>query len=457
MKKNLFILIIGFIIALNQSTNIAFADAKLGLAAGAAGAAAAPAIGSAASSAASAASSALSSATTAASSASTAATAASGATTAASGAANAAGSVAGETGSLQKLQNFFDSPMGILTISGIATVYSGILYKGAAKQEEESTANVKKIDTMIASFKDSYSGYCPNGRDTMAEPSCYCYTDAGKKNSTRTNSQTCIDLWAKTTYKLSGDATNYGIGTATEAVGCVNLAGDFDETCKCKKFVDAKGVNACKKEASITLASDTFSTGFATSTGVSDILKYTANSTNGNPRFDLLGTGNLTANALRAKQVTNKLLNNLQAKDKNTQYPKIDETNAGKYAAALIGQNNIDNGMKGSSAAMNVASSRSDNPAVENILKAAQAKAGLEISGGKGLDAKKGAKKNNMNLNFNDSGSVSAGQVIQGFPETPEKTYKYKNSDISTNESASIFEIISNRYVQSGLKRLFED
>lgn len=416
MKKNLLILIIGFTIAINQSTNIAHADAKITGSAATVGVAAAPM-----------------------------------ATDAASTGASAA------TGSLDKLQNFFDSPMGILTISGIATVYSGILYKGAAKQEEESQANVKKIDKMIASFKDSYSGYCPKGRDTMADPACYCYTDAGKKNNTRTNSQTCVDLWAKSSYKLSGDANNYGIGTAVEPVGCVTLAGEFDENCKCKKFIDAKGVNACKKEASITLSSDPFSTGFATSTGVNDILKFTANSTNGNPRFDLLGTGALTTNALRAKQVTTKLMNDLAAKDKDTKYPNIDETNAGKYAAALLGQNNINNGMKGSSAAMNVASSRSDNPAVENLLKDAQAKAGLEMTGGKGIDSKKSGKKNNLSLNFNDSGSVSAGQVLQGFSETPEKNYKYKNSDINTNESASIFEIISNRYVQSGLKRLFEE
>lgn len=417
MIKNILITFFALCLTLNQSSNVAFAqNAQLGSAAATAGVAAAPAVGSAVS---------------------------------------GAASAVGETGSLEKLQNFFNSPMGILTVSGIATVFSGILYKGAAKQEEESQANIKKIDKMIASFKDSYSGYCPSGRDKMAEPSCYCYTDDGKKNSTRTNSQTCIDLWAKSTYKLSGDATNYGIGMAVEAVGCVNLAGEFDENCKCKKFVDAKGVNACKKDASIALPNDTFSTGFATSSGVNDILKYTANSINGNPRFDLLGTGTLTANALKARQVTTKLGANLEAKDKSIKIPKIDESNAGKFAAALIGQDTINRAMGGNSAAMNVASSRSDNPAVENILKAAQAKAGLEISGGRGLD-KKSAKKN-LSLNFNDSGSVSAGQVIQGFPETPEKTYKYKNSDINSNESASIFEIISNRYVQSGLRRLFED
>lgn len=371
-------------------------------------------------------------------------------------AADPVSAAASSTGSLGKVEEFMTSPVGILTISGIATVYSGILYSGAAKQEKESEENVKKIDKMIKSFSDSYSGYCPSGRDTLTDAACYCYTDAGKKNTTRSNSQTCIDLWAKNTYTLSGDATNYAIGTAVEAVGCVNLAGEFDETCKCKKFVDAKGVNACQKGTSITLSDDTFSTGLATSTGVNDILKYTANSISGNPRYDLLGTGTLTANALRARQITTKLTSDLQAKDKNANLPKIDASNAGKFAAALIGQDNINRAMASNAAAMNVANSRSDNPAVDNILKQAQAKAGLEISGGKGLDAKKTAKKN-LSLNFADSGSVSAGQVIQTFPEGAEKTYKYKNSDISTNESASIFEIISNRYVQSGLKRLFED
>lgn len=413
MKKNSFIIIFTFIFAFNHSFNYAYAsDTKLAV----------------------------------------------GATTsvATPGAANsAATTVAGETGSLQKLQNFFDSPMGILTISGIATVFSGILYSGAAKQEEESKNNIKKIDKMIASFKDSYSGYCPKGRDALTDPACYCYTDDGKKNSARTNSKICIDLWAQTSYKLSGDANNYGIGIAVEPVGCVNLAGEFDETCKCKKFIDAKGGNACQKSASITLSNDSFSTGFATSTGVNDILKYTANSINGNPRFDLLGSAALTSNALKARQVTKKLLNSLEAK--GVKVPQIDESNAGKMAAALIGQNNINNAMKDGSAAMNVSSSRSENPAVVDLLKTAQTKVGLEISGGKGLILKKSTKKN-LSLNFSDnSGSVSAGQVIQGFPEESAKNYKYKNSDISTNESASIFEIISNRYVQSGLRRLFEN
>ncbi len=367
-----------------------------------------------------------------------------------------AGVVKSPPGSMSKVGNFMNSSLGILTISGIATIYSGLLYKGAAKQEEESKENIKKLEKMIASFKDSYSGYCPKGRDELTDPACYCYTDDGKKNTTRTNSQSCIDLWAKSTYKLSGDANNYGLGTAVEPVGCVNLNNEFDETCKCKKFVDAKGSNSCKKGVSLTLPNDTFSTGLATSAGVNNTLKFAANSLNGNPRFDLLSSGSLNANALKAKQVTRQVATSLE-KDKNIKLPLIDETNVGKYAAALIGQNNIDNAMKSSFGATSIGNSRSSNPAVENILKAAQVKAGLEISGGKGLGAKK-SSNNQLSLNFNDtSGMTGAGQLIQDFPEEAEKNYKYKNSDISNNDSASIFEIISNRYVQSGLKRLFED
>ena len=367
-----------------------------------------------------------------------------------------AGAAKSPSASMSKAGNFMNSSLGILTISGIATIYSGMLYKGAAKQEKESQENIKKLDKLIATFKDSYSGYCPKGRDELTDPGCYCYTDDGKKNTTRTNSQVCISLWAKSNYKLSGGADNYGLGIAVEPVGCVNLNNEFDETCKCKKFVDAKGSNACKKGTSITLPNDTFSTGLATSSGVNNVLKFAANSLNGNPRFDLLSTGDLNASALKSKQVTRQVTASLE-KDKNIKLPVIDENNVGKYAAALIGQKNIDDAMKSSSGAMNIGSSRSNNPAVENILKKAQAKAGLEMIGGSGLDAKSSAKKK-LSFNFNDnSGNTSSGQVIQDFPEESEKNYKYKNSDISNNDSASIFEIISNRYVQSGLKRLFED
>lgn len=370
--------------------------------------------------------------------------------------AQVAAAAATETGSLDHLKKFFDSPMGVVTIAGIATAYSSILYKAAGKQEEESKNNIKKIDKLIASYKDSNVNNCPKGRDDLSTPSCYCYLSTGAKNSNRSNSQVCIDLWAKGDYTLSGDAANYANGIYNpDVAGCVNVNGQFDETCKCKKFIDSSGNNACKKEASITLPNDTFSTAMATSTGLKDLLKYSANTTNGNPGYNLLSTGNLTANAIRNKQITDQLTTKLPP---NTNLPKINESNVGKYAVALMGEKALRNAMASNGgAASYVGSSRSNNPAVENLLKKAQEKVGIDVAGsGKGLENKKEGKKPGLNFNFAEVGSSGAGQVIQDFPEE-NKNYKYKNSDIVTDNSASIFEIISNRYIQSGLKRLFEE
>lgn len=363
---------------------------------------------------------------------------------------------AASSGAMDSFKKYFDSPMGVAIIAGIATVYSTILYKAAAKQEEESKENIKKIDKMIASFKDSYANFCPKGRDDLNTPSCYCYLNSGAKNTNRSNSKICTDLWAKDSYVLSGDATNYALGTYNpDVAGCVTVTGQFDDLCKCKKLIDSAGNNACKKGTSVTLPAGDFSSGFATSTGLDSILKYASNATNGNPRFDLLAPSSLSANAIRAKAIKDQLVTKLPA---GTKLPVIDESNVNKFAGAILGTKAVEAAMAsgGSGSAMNIGSSRSNNPATENLLKQAQAKVGLDISGsGKGLGAVRAQKKNGMDFNFSDSGSPSGVAVMQDFPE--EKNYKYKNSDIRTDNSTSIFEIISNRYIQSGLKRLFDD
>lgn len=354
----------------------------------------------------------------------------------------------------KSMTELLDSSYGIIVISGISTIYAKILYDGAEKQEKESKENIVKIDKIIASFKDSYAAFCPKGREDLTDAKCYCYGADGSKNTNRTNSQICIDLWAKNSYLLSGDATNYNLaGLATDVAGCVNVVGVFDEACKCKKLVNAKGVNACKKETSVSMPNDAFSTALATAGGAADLLKYASKTYNGNPGFDLLNTASIGAKAIKSKQITDALLTKL---DKDIKIPQINASNVDRYAKAIIGEKLLAEKMKGASnMATNVSSARSDNPLMENALKLAEVKAGLEMSGGNGLNAKKEKKKGSFDMNFgSDSPGNAGGQVIQDFPE---KTYKYKNSDIVTDNSASIFEIISNRYVQSGLKRLFDD
>ncbi len=358
-------------------------------------------------------------------------------------------------GGSKGVSDYLDSSAGIIVISGISTIYSKILYDAADKQEKESKANVEKVDKMIASFKDSYAGFCPKGREDMSDAKCYCYAADGSKNSNRTNSQICIDLWNKNSYALDGAATNYNLAAYDpDVAGCVLANGVFDENCKCKKLIDSNGKNACKKDTAVSMPNDAFSTGLATAGGASDLLKYAANTNNGNPRFDLLNTATLGAKAIKSQQIAGALLSKVE---KGINLPTINASNVDKFAKGIIGEKNLQDAMKSSSMAMNVADSRPDNPVLANALKQAEAKTGITMTGGNGLNAKKEKKKAGFDMNFgSDSQPGSNGQVLADFPDQ-QKNYKYKNSDIVTDNSASIFEIISNRYVQSGLKRLFDD
>jgi hypothetical protein len=69
------------------------------------------------------------------------------------------------------------------------------------------------------------------------------------------------------------------------------------------------------------------------------------------------------------------------------------------------------------------------------------------------------AKKDN-GFDLSDlSGSGGSGDVVDlaGTEEVMQKNFNYGSNDISNNSSENLFKMISNRYLVSGLKRLFEE
>ena len=357
----------------------------------------------------------------------------------------------------KSVSQFMNSPAGILIISGISTIYSTVLYKAAAKQEDDSKDNIKKIDRLIATYKDSWTAFCPKGRDDLKEPNCYCYLDNGNQNPGRNKSQTCIDLWAKDSYKLKADADKYsGVPTFNDPVGCLNVNGQFDEKCSCKKFVDAKGGNACMKSSSITIPNNSFGSAFANTTGIQDLLRAAANTTNGSGGLNLLSEGLLANKAIATNKMLNSMISQIAPQKGFGKVAYINEQNVGQIAKAILGEKNINAAIASSKSPISMASAGNSDPKAAEILKEAASKAGLDLSStGKGLSNKKENSKDGTNFNFAGENANNASQT-QNFPET-QKNYNYKNSDISKNSEESLFNIISNRYIQSGLKRLFEN
>ncbi len=355
----------------------------------------------------------------------------------------------------KEIGNFFESPAGIATMAGISTIYSTTLYNAAAEQEEESKRNIAKIDKIIQSYKDSWQGFCPNGREKLEEPLCYCYLDNGKMNPNRTNSKICQDLWAKNSATLNTLSAGYlGLDQIKDPVGCVTVTNQFDETCRCRKLINSTGQNACKKTASISIPNG-IATAMVKGTGVRDVLSFAANSTNGNPNFNSLSPTSLALKAVSGDNFTKSMISKLSGNLGGAKNVVLNEDNVLEFSKRVLGEKAIRQALANFPYGGSVTPSTSVSPKASELLNQVKKKNSLELEGsGKGLGSKGNEKKSGLDLNFADSSGNSSGVIID---TPPEKTYKYKDADITKDESASIFEIISNRYIQSGLRRLFDD
>lgn len=360
----------------------------------------------------------------------------------------------------ERIGDFFASSAGVATLAGISTVYSGVLYKGAAEQEEEAKSNITKIDRIMAEFKDSFLYYCPHGRESLDEPKCYCYTDDGKENSDRTKSQICQQLWAANKYKLGAAAGDYrGLSKFVDPVGCLTVNGQFDENCKCKKFLDSKGNNACMKGASISIPSNSFGAALMNNSGLGDVARLAAGSMNGNPNFNSFNSGTLGMKAIQTRQLADSLVSKIISSGAGPSLGKVNEGNVMQLTRSLFGSKAMGEvaSAGGASSALAVSASAPMSPKTQEALKAAATKAGIDFTGGRGLLNKRADNKESFAFNLGGgeaAGANGAGQ-LQDFPEQP-KNYKIKG-DISKQKDTNIFDIISNRYMQSGLKRLFEE
>lgn len=355
----------------------------------------------------------------------------------------------------KKLGDFFNSPHGILLMSGMATVYSGVLYNAAGEQEDECEKNIRKIDVALKELGDSFEGFCPNGHNDLNDANCYCYDDGGNENKDRTRSKTCQDLWAKNKFKNKATASSYaGLSKFVDPVGCVNIYGQFDENCKCKKFVDKKGQNSCKKNISVEIP-NAISGAMIANTGLSEVLRFAANANNGNPNFNNFSNMGLGLKAISTNALQQKMFGALNKKNGNASVGYINEDNIDKVAKAVFGEKTLAAAKASTANNLSLAANQKLDDKTESIIKAASKKIGVDMVGsGSGLNTKKIEKKESFSFNLGDNSSANGNANVQDFNDP--KAYKIK-SDISKDPGVSIFEIISNRYLNSGLKRLFDD
>lgn len=379
-------------------------------------------------------------------------------TSAATGAAvNAA---VGGTGLVQTIRTKLASPIGVGVMSGISMAMNMVLYNAASEQAAESENNSKKIEKMIAVYKSTFQDYCPNGRDNLKEPRCYCYSDDGSQNTNRSNSQTCQDLWSKDNTVLDGTKTNYVLKANTgDLYGCMTVNNQYDEDCKCKKLVNSSGENACLKSSQLSISMPGSLANYAKANGLQNVMALANNTANGNGDLSGLSSGALAINGLNSRNKAIEILSDQVKKSKNPDLAKslemtTDLVKAFQTADNTLGKEKLlaSNSPGSPYSASDVSGKLGD--AIKNVEKDLKNK-GIELVGGAGR-AKATQNKPGLKFNFDSASSGNSNQILNLPESQSEKKYKIKG-DINTNDSASIWEMISNRYLQSGLKRLMDE
>lgn len=362
---------------------------------------------------------------------------------------------AADGGLIAKAQKALNSKILVPIAAGIGTVYSGMLFKAADEQEKEAEKNIKKINKIMEVFADSYAHVCQS-RDDLKVPKCYCLNADGSKNTNRSNSQTCQTYWASDDYNLFAKATNYQEQIYnSNPTGCIDQDSNFDENCNCRKLISTTtGENACKKVTSVS-ANTEGSTTITQLKGLKDIENLANQAAQGTASLSDLSETTLKTNAIANKNYADAIIKKLNSKSEIM--PVINENNVGKYADSILSASGKKEILASNTSAINAAGSMGS--LLENAnknLENAQNKFKESSNNASAVTSATGSSRSKKKEEFVLSSDGEAA-VVNGFAEaSPEKNYKYKNSDISTNSEASIFEIINNRYVQSGLKRLFD-
>lgn len=347
------------------------------------------------------------------------------------------------------------SPTNILA-GGIGTGITMKLRSIAAEQVKVSEGNIKDIKEVMSKFQEQIAGFCPKGRDDYNNPRCYCYSDDKTKNKNRSKSQVCINLWAQDDKNFFVKAGNYAASETGEAKGCMSIDGKFDEDCKCRKFKDAKtGQNACAKTF-VSQIDGNIGNALSLSEGVSN-LNSVASGGLSSGALNQASLDKLAAKVTKARDSMIANLNN-QLKGMGQAPVKIDESPILRAVATTKIPSNIASETKAADLGQISSDNRAASPMAQEIAKAVEA-SNIKPVNYDGPVANPLAKSgpNMPKFNFSLDGGSESTQNNTKVMEFMEKNYNYGKNDIVQREDISIFDVISNRYNISGMRRLFGD
>lgn len=351
----------------------------------------------------------------------------------------------------QLLVKLGSSPQ-MMVAAGVMLTLNGYLIHYASQEQSRAEENIKSIDDIIDTYSDYMAGFCPDGREDLNNERCYCYQEDGNKNENRTNSAICQNLFAADDLNYSLLQERVATAKAGPRQGCMTVTGQFDVDCKCRNMINnVTKQNACAK----TPATGIMTGGFGASIGAPNAINTGNSLSNGaSTALAKLDEGALQASAARQKKVLESLkqqsIKNGANLPKDSDIERLANEQAIKFNQDPAAQRLFNsNGIGGNSG--------SRPPELASAIKKAEEKADFKkastnlatIGTGKAAIGP-GGKNGAFKFNWDDNNGAS--NKVQNFMK---KKYDYKDNDIVKRDDVSLWNVISNRYQTSGLRRLF--
>ncbi|MDC1175086.1 hypothetical protein OAT67_06810 [Bacteriovoracaceae bacterium] len=349
------------------------------------------------------------------------------------------------------------SSAGIAIASGVMTGLNVKLMSAAKDTQEDAESNAEKIQEVMDGFKEAIAESCPMGREDLSNPRCYCYTSTGDQNTNRSKSNICKNLWAEDNKNYMAQAGDYA-GKRQPAQGCMTVTNKYDPGCRCKKMINTETKqNACQKTSfGPSLIQGPFAnTALANTAGLLNSVPSGANNAleqimNSNAGQGAAKINAITDAGLKAEAKKFGMPASLDAFDKLSD--KVVKSMPSSLLNKYGNNETLDKLASGS---------RPANSAMDAVLTKANEKGALKkslsLSGGKGSLAVRGKKKKGK-YRFNWDADASNSKVQEfAASDADDSQYQYNQKQIIDNDSVSIWDVISNRYNTSGMRRLFQD
>lgn len=347
------------------------------------------------------------------------------------------GAAAAIAASANSFVRLFSMPATRTALAGLLTANNVFMLGKISKEENKAKERKKFLEELRDQVMAAGAGFnCTSAdRSNPGSPNCYCYGSDGKANPARNNSQVCAALFKNNNLASNGYSTGSG-----EAIPnfCTTATGTLDEGCSCRAS------NSC-----LTLG------GLSGNLGGSGInlgsIPTTLNSVNnGAINGANLDEGSLTAQAARLNQISK------QIEDKNPQIAKANKearqlgeatlrATSGGLPADSSGGSSAD---FGEALLANQTPEQALNAIKQEIGRVEAAAAASNVTG----------TRSEEGLDFSGLGASSPvggvtldeGQLAAAV----ENNLANGNSDINTS-NGTLFQILSNRFQRSGMRRLF--